>query len=207
MIFTALALVETSSVSVRWTDTSFREKANLKLTVTRTNTDKDARLRLAFESEGQEPFSSIEDGWNQPYSDWRLAIPIAVKGSRGPHILAKLYRPNWLDFVLYTVDPASAQPVKRSFGFSCREETAIRWNVFHGKLVSFQTFDRFGVPLYLRDHEKRGYRWQKKTTYRFDAAQQTWKPSKGTWEAFRFGTSPPGQIIESANDCAFRFKE
>jgi len=35
---------------------------------------------------------------NSKWAEYKFAVPIAVKGQTAPQILAKYYRPNWLDF-------------------------------------------------------------------------------------------------------------
>lgn len=183
-------------LTVKWTEFD----APQTLTVS-TRTAPVTTIRM--ELQGVDDSTLFEDRWKQKYSDWSLAVPIAVAGRKPPQILAKLDRPNWLDFVIYSFE---GETIVRAFSFSCRDQKAIRWNVAHGKLVSFETFDRFDPPPErLESTLKRGFRWQRRATYRFDAATGRWRHGKQTWDRYTFGVSPPGQVILSAKDCRFRF--
>lgn len=140
-------------------------------------------------------------------SDWGLATPIAVRHEARPQILAKLYRSDWLDFVMLGIDGSvGSGNLVRIFSFSCRDEHAIRWHSEHGRLVSFETYDRHEpVPKRLQSISVPRRPWQKVTRYLYDVRTHRWTAAKSAWKRYKLGDSPPGQAFRTAKDCGFAF--
>jgi hypothetical protein len=206
--FALACLVANSPAPIRvtWTEPFSGQTERFALKIER-ETDRDtAVLRLTVDAgiDRDKTSQVFEDQAHNEFSSWDLAVPIAVAGSRSPQVLCKFSRPNWLDFILYSV---GSDGVRRVFSFSCREHHAIKWHAVHGKLVSFDTFDRFEpVPERLQRLERVGHGWELRTTYRFSTRYGHWVEGSHRWESYRFGISPPGQVFEKPWDCHFLFK-
>lgn len=141
---------------------------------------------------------------NEFWNEWKLALPVRVKGDDNPQVLAKRYRPNWLDFQLYHVDD---DQITKAFSFSCRSERAIEWNVSGGRLVSFESFDRF-EPRRDGVAERPGYRWQLHEWWQFNKSIGRWISTRKRWEEYKFDSDAdaPGRALEKETDCNFMFR-
>lgn len=196
---------ESTPLATVWTEPYGFDFITRRLNVERVNLEKSAALKLkitSLETKGTWT-TTREDCSSEGFTDWRLAVPIAVVGEVRPQVLAKLYRPNWLDFKIYSYD---GDGIQCSFSISCRDEEAIKWNVAKGRLTNFETFDRFErPPSALRQKEKPPRRYQLHEWYRFDRKTSKWIRYKKRWETYVFGASPGGQKIESPRDCKFLY--
>jgi hypothetical protein len=151
----------------------------------------------------------VEDGEvtrfsiRHPQGEWKVALPIAVKGQKGPQVLTEMYRPNWLVIQLWSCEPSD---VHQTFGIAVRDGAAIRWHVSKGGLESFELFDRWMPLSERRLSTEHGKRWQVHSTYRFSKTKGSWVELRRVWERYVFGQPCPGTEIQSASDCKFLFR-
>ncbi len=171
--------------------------------------NKNNRCSLNFKFHRQ----SQDDTWtsertdtynNMSWAEIKLAVLIRLKGSPGPQLLVKLYRPNWLDYELYTTN---FNGVEKGFSFSCRDEGAIKWIASNGELRRFITYDRFAPPpASLMKRLPIGTRLQLQEEWLYDTDLDRWVATKRQWVKYPFGKPFAIPAIMKPTDCDFRYK-
>lgn len=205
LVYVCGLLVQGKSFSAEWSEPYSWQSARCTLNV-RGGQALRAELLVRLGSETRRTVRE-DSSTGRSKTDWGLAIPIAVRNEARPQILAKVYRSDWLDFVILGIDGSvGSGNLLRIFSFSCRDEHAIRWHSEHGRLVSFETYDRYEpVPKRLQSISVPGRPWQKVTRYLYDVRTHRWTAAKSAWKPYKFGDSPPGQFLRTAKECGFAF--
>lgn len=191
---------------VRWTEGD--DRCSLTYSVQSRKEGARCSLNLRFRRDsGSGTWTSerTDAHTNDLWAEIKLAVPIRVRGSRAPQLLVKLYRPNWLDYEIYT---AYNDGVEKRLHFSCRDENAIEWVASKGQLTGFITFDRYGAPpASLSEGLPSGTRLQLREEWRYDGYWDRWMVVKKKWEKYEVGDHFGNRGISKPSDCTFRYDQ